>query len=113
MAAPLADWDDRRTRDRLRVGADRREHAQPVLVNIDARAGGAQAFPALVHAHAPAVLRKGASRGQASKSRAGDFGVSLHRAALMQVSSVGSTRKQAVAMMADESCARKDDRHDT
>src|SRR5262249_39713937 len=79
MVAHLADMDERCTPDRLLIGADRREHAQPVLVNIDARASGAQSLPALVHAHAPAALRQRAGRGQPSKPRAGDFGMSFHQ----------------------------------
>src|SRR5262249_11910938 len=64
------------------LGPPRREHAQPVLVDVDTRAGGAQALPALVHAHAPIALRERAGRGQACETRAGDFGVPFHGAIL-------------------------------
>src|SRR5262249_35195568 len=81
-------------------GADRREHAQPVLIDVDARAGGAQALPALVHAHAPAALRQRAGRGQAGETRASDLGVPFHGAILWHGAIEGSPRQGAGAMMA-------------
>ncbi len=59
------------------IGPDRFEHAQAVLVDVDAGAGRAQPVGALMHAHAPAALRQRAGRGQAGKSGADDFGVTL------------------------------------
>ena len=59
------------------IGADRLQHAQPVLVDVDAGAGGAQPIGALVHAHAPAALGERAGRGQPGKARADDFRMSL------------------------------------
>src|SRR6185295_11426727 len=100
IVAHLAGMGERRALDRRGIGADRREHAQPVLVDVDAGARGAQALSALVHAHAPAALRQSAGRGQAGETRAGDFGVPLHGAILWHRASEGSPRQAAGAMMA-------------
>src|SRR5690349_11300552 len=59
------------------IGTDRFEHAQAVLVDVDAGAGGAQLLAALVHAHAPATLRERAGGGEPGKPGPGDFGVAL------------------------------------
>ena len=83
VVAHLAGVRDRRALDRRLVGADRFEHAQAVLVDVDARAGGAQRIGALVHAHAPAALRQRAGRGQPGKSGADDFRVPFGHAAML------------------------------
>src|SRR5262249_3108041 len=59
------------------VGADRLEHTQAVLVDVDAGAGGAQLLGALMHAHAPSPLRERAGSGEAGKPGPGDLGVAL------------------------------------
>src|SRR5262249_23705363 len=59
------------------IGADRFEHAQAVLVDVDAGAGGTQLLGALMHAHTPAPLRERAGGGEPGKPGAGDFGVAL------------------------------------
>src|SRR5262249_14408260 len=102
VIADLAGVGERRTLDRLVVGADRRQHAQPVLVDVDARAGRAQALPALVHAHAPAALRQRTGRRQAWQTGPGDFGVPFHGAILWHRMIEGSPRQPGGAMMAGE-----------
>ena len=82
---------ERRAFDRGFIGTDRLQHAQTVLVNINARASSAQPIAALMHTHAPAALRQGAGRGEAGKSGADDLGVSLAHGALC--SSAGRGRK--------------------
>ena len=80
VVAHLAGMGEGRAFHRRVVGAHRREHAQPVLIDIDACAGCAQALPALVHAHAPAALRQRAGRREAGETCAHDLRVSFfHR----------------------------------
>ena len=80
VVAHLAGMGEGRAFHRRIVGIHRREYAQPVLVDIDACTGCAQAFPTLVHAHAPAALRQRAGRREAGKTCAHDFRVSFfHR----------------------------------
>ena len=81
--AHFAGVGERRALDRGVIGADRFEHAQAVLVDVDAGAGGAQPVAALVHAHAPAALRQRAGRGEAGKAGADDLGVSLAHGRLL------------------------------
>ena len=84
--AHFAGMGERRALDRGVIGADRLEHPQAVLVDVDARAGGAQPVAALMHAHAPAALRQRAGRGEAGKAGADDLGMSLaHGRLLMAV----------------------------
>ena len=97
VVAHLAGMGERRAVDRRGIGADRLQHAQAVLVDVDARAGGAQPIGALVHAHAPAALRQRAGRGQPGKSRADDF-----RAALLHAAMLGD-RAKSVALAASRS----------
>ena len=83
VVAHLAGVGERRAMDRRRIGADRLQHAQAVLVDVDAGAGGAQPVGALVHAHAPAALRQRAGRRQPGKARADDFRMTLRHAAML------------------------------
>src|SRR5207247_10189362 len=64
--------------DRVLGGAERLEHAQAVLVDVDAGAGGAQAVGALVHPHTPAALRERAGGGQACETAADNLRAALH-----------------------------------
>ena len=80
VVAHLAGMRERRALHRRVIGAERLQHPQPVLVDVDAGAGGAQLAAALVHPHAPAALRERAGGGEPGKAGSGDLGVSLlHR----------------------------------
>src|SRR5262249_49043246 len=107
IVADLAGMGERRALDRLVIGANRRQHAQPVLIDVDARAGGAQALPALVHAYAPAALRQRTGRGPACAARAGDCGVPFPGAILWHRAIEGSPRQGAGAMMAGEGASAR------
>ena len=61
------------------VGAHRLEHLQPVLVDVDARARGAQPVAGLVDADAPAALGEGRRGGQPGEPGAGDLDVPPRR----------------------------------
>src|SRR6185436_11242756 len=63
---------------RLLGGADGLQHAQAVLVDVDARSSGAQPIGALVQPHAPAALRQRAGRGQPCETPADDFCLTFH-----------------------------------
>src|SRR5579871_3937998 len=82
--AHLARMCKRRALHRGIVGADRLQHAQAVLVDVNAGASGAQPVGTLMHAHAPAALGQRAGCGQTGKSCASDLGMPLaHRRLLM------------------------------
>ena len=77
VVAHFAGVRERRTFHRGVIGAERFQHAQAVLIDVDAGAGGAQLFAALVHAHAPTALAERAGSGKPGKPGPGDLGVSL------------------------------------
>src|SRR6185437_15445629 len=91
--AHLARMGERRTLDRFIVSADGFKDAQPVFVDVDSSAGGAQTVGALMHAHAPATLRQGTRRGQAGKSGAGNFRVAFGHAASELANDMSSSAK--------------------
>src|SRR6266850_3393495 len=78
LVAGLAQPRARAVADRVLAGAERLEHAQAVLVDVDAGPGGAQALGALVQAHAPAALRERAGCGQPCETAADDLNAALH-----------------------------------
>jgi hypothetical protein len=69
--------------DRGIISPDRFKHAQPILVDVDAGAGGAQAVGTLMHAHAPAALCQRACRREAGKTGADDFSLSFAHGEVM------------------------------
>src|SRR5262249_7370356 len=62
-----------RALDRFFESAESLEHAQPVLVDVDAGARGAQLVGALVHAHLPSALRQSTGRRQSGEPGSDDL----------------------------------------
>ena len=64
--------------DRVVARAERFQHAQAVLVDVDAGAGGAQPIGTLVQPHPPAPPREGARGGEPGEAAAYDLGPAFH-----------------------------------
>ena len=66
-----------RARDDIVIGADRLEHAQPILPDKDAGAERTQLRACLVDTHRPAALGKRNGSGESRETSARDFSVTL------------------------------------
>ena len=77
LVAHLAGMRERRALHRLVIGAELFEHAQAVLVDVDAGAGRPKFGRAFVQPHAPALPGERYGGGETRKSATDDFGMSF------------------------------------